>query len=224
MDSYLITNIIAHCAVVKEFHIRRRDGAPLPDWLPGAHIVLSFASGEGRQFERCYSLLGMPGAATTYRIAVQREERGQGGSVYLHDHLHIGSPVGMSGPFNNFPSQPGQRETPVRRLLIADGIGIATMLSMACALHAQTMPFSLHYLVHDAGQLVLREDLRAIPNIVFHFHGSQQAGCANLNEIVGPYNDGDMLYASGTENILREISALGTQRGWPEQAMHFERF
>ena len=77
--SHIVTNIIEHNATVKEFHLRRRDGAALPDWRPGSHVVLRFSSADGDLFEKHYSLIGMPGLTETYRIAVQREENGKGG-------------------------------------------------------------------------------------------------------------------------------------------------
>lgn len=72
MDSHVIGNLIEHGAVVNEFHIRRPDGVPLPDWLPGAHIALRFSSAQGRLFENGYALIGTAGPADTCRIAVQR--------------------------------------------------------------------------------------------------------------------------------------------------------
>lgn len=53
--NHIIASVAAHSAAVKEFQIRRKDGAPLPDWQPGAHIVLRFTAADGSTFENHYS-------------------------------------------------------------------------------------------------------------------------------------------------------------------------
>jgi len=220
--SHIVTNIIEHNATVKEFHLRRRDGAALPDWRPGSHVVLRFSSADGDLFEKHYSLIGMPGLTDTYRIAVQREENGKGGSITLHDEITTGSQIGVSNPVDNFPLKIQSQQG--RILLIAGGIGITPMISMACALTAQNIPFTLHYLVSDEKRLILLDELRAIPNIVLHYHGSLQSGRANLEEIVGPYQPGDSFYACGPAGLLQGLAEAGVAKGWPVDAMQFESF
>ncbi len=126
----LITEVIQHSTAVKEFYLRREDGESLPSWQPGSHIILNFSGADGRAFENHYSLIGAPGQPDIYRIAVQREEGGKGGSRCLHDEMAVGSQVDVSGPFNSFPLA----SSGPRVLLIAGGIGITPMVSMAHAL------------------------------------------------------------------------------------------
>lgn len=92
-----------HGATVKEFHIRRTDGAPLPEWLVGSHVTLGIRAGDGSELENHYSLIGVPGRAAIYRIAVQRGTHGKGGSRCLHDEYSVGDAIEMTGPFNSFP-------------------------------------------------------------------------------------------------------------------------
>src|SRR6478735_4974848 len=66
---------------VVEFTLARPDGSRLPDWAPGAHIDVVLPDGAIRQ----YSLCGDRWDALTYRIAVQREPAGRGGSAALHE-------------------------------------------------------------------------------------------------------------------------------------------
>lgn len=215
--SHLITEVIAHNMQVKEFRIARADGAPLPDWQPGAHVMLAFTGADGARHEKHYSLIGAPGPATAYRIAVQREEQGKGGSRTLHEEFAAGSPVELSGPFNSFPLAPAQG----RVLLIAGGIGITPMISMAHALSAQDAPFELHYLARDASRLVLRDELPAAALVT---HLSQESGRADLAAMLGPYADGAAFYACGPAALLQGLADAATELGWPAHAMHFESF
>ncbi|KQW93673.1 hypothetical protein ASC94_13830 [Massilia sp. Root418] len=275
--NHVIASVAALSATVREFQIRRRDGAPLPDWQPGSHIVLRFLAAGGSAFEKHYSLIGVPGQADSYRIAVQREEQGKGGSRCLHDEFGPGSEVEVSGPFNSFPLQPAGPASAAgaagaagsagaagaagsagaagaagaagsagpagssgaarpRVLLVAGGIGITPLVSMAHALAAQQRPFELHYLAHSAGRLVLMEELRvigqaaklaarqapALASIVTHL--SQDSGRADLTALLGPYSAGDSFYACGPAALLQALAAAGNRLGWPAAAMHFESF
>ena len=218
--SHVITQIIQLSAQVREFHIARADGGSLPDWQPGAHIMLAFSAADGTRHEKHYSLIGAPGAGATYRIAVQREEHGKGGSRSLHDEFAPGSTLEMSGPFNSFPLAPGKGT--VR--LIAGGIGITPLVSMAHALSAQGMPFELHYLAHDASRLVLLEEIRALPGARVLTHLSQQNGRADLAALLRPYEDGAAFYACGPAALLQALADTGTALNWPASAMHYESF
>lgn len=257
---YLISAVIAHGPAVKEFRIRRQDGGALPAWQPGAHVVLHFSAADGSALARHYSLVGAAGAGDTYRVAVQREDGGKGGSQRLHAAYGTGSAIGLSGPFNSFPldlpaharpalagarldatetpARPapaaagllpepagGPQDAPAARvLLIAGGIGITPLVSMAHALGAAGRPFALHYLARSAERLVLLDELRAIAHAGIHTHVADQTGHADLHALLGPYRDGDSLYACGPAPLLQGLAAAGAHHGWPAAALHFESF
>jgi vanillate O-demethylase ferredoxin subunit len=251
--NHIIASVAAHSAAVKEFQIRSKDGAPLPDWQPGAHIVLRFRGADGSAFENHYSLVGAPGAAEAYRIAVQREEHGKGGSRCLHDEFGPGSEVEMSGPFNSFPLQAPAplaaakdaaaatgaaaadaaaasraaaeaKAAEPRVLLIAGGIGITPLVSMAHALATQQRPFELHYLARSADRLVLLDELRALPQAIIWLHVSQEGRHADLEALLGTHRAGDSFYACGPAALLQSLAETGARQGWPAAAMHVESF
>ena len=71
-------------------------GDDLPGFAPGAH--LEFDCGAAGQ--RAYSLVswtGVEDAPTTYQIAVQREDKGDGGSRFMHE-LAPGDAIEASAP------------------------------------------------------------------------------------------------------------------------------
>jgi ferredoxin-NADP reductase len=70
------------------------DGWMLPPYRPGAHLLLQLAPG----LTRAYSLCGNPAVPDCYEVAVKREPAGRGGSVFVHDRLHVGDPVNVSLP------------------------------------------------------------------------------------------------------------------------------
>lgn len=222
--SHVITHVVQHGSGVKEFHLRRKDGAPLPDWQPGSHIMLRFAAADGAAFERHYSLIGVPGPAESYRIAVQREQHGKGGSRCLHDEFGPGSEIALSGPYNSFPLAPPPPQARSRVLLIAGGIGITPMVSMAHALARQAMPFQLHYLARSRERLVLDDELDALPHASLSLHLSEDGGRADLSALLGAYVEGDSCYACGPSALLQGLAEAGARLGWPAAALHFESF
>ncbi len=223
---HIIAEIIPHGSAVKEFRLRRQDHAPLPAWQPGAHIVLRFAGSDGTQYERHYSLLGEPAASDAYRIAVLRLGDGKGGSRCLHEEMAPGMEIDVSGPFDSFPLAPvpAPVPAPARIMLIAGGIGITPLMSMAYALGARGIPFELHYLAHSAQRLVLLAELRAIPNAHIVLHVSEESGRTDLDALLGAYADGATVYACGPVPLLQAIERSGARLGWPAKAMRFESF
>lgn len=213
----VIDRIIAHGADVKEFQLRRRNGAPLPDWQPGAHIILHFAAADGARYQRHYSLIGKAGAADRYRIAVQREARGLGGSRCLHDEFAAGDELSVLGPYNSFALTDGG----ARVLLIGGGIGITPLLSMA---HALDTPFELHYLVHGPERLIFLDQLRAIPHATIVPHVSRQTGRADLGLLLGPWRAGDHAHACGPVTMLQGLAEAAARQGWPAGSVHVESF
>lgn len=222
--SFIISDVLPLSPRVKEFQIRRQDGARLPAWLPGSHIVLRFSAADGRTFENHYSLIGHTGPADAYRIAVQREDQGKGGSATLHDEFAPGSALEVTGPFDMFPLSFPELQPAPRTLLIAGGIGITPMVSMAHALACRGVPFALHYLARHADHAVLAEEVRAIGGDAVSLHVSAQAGRADLGALIGAYQPGDVVYACGPAGLLQALAAAAADLGWPKHALRFESF
>ena len=105
---------------VVELTLRTLDGEA-PRWEPGAHIDLIFT----RFLAAQYSLCGDPDNRDTLTVAVQREPRGRGASLYVHNMLTVGKRLRARGPRNDFPLRAAERY-----LFIAGGIGITPVLPM----------------------------------------------------------------------------------------------
>ena len=131
-----------------------RFGQLLPEWSAGAHVDLRMPDGRVRQ----YSLCGDPDDRSRYEIAIKREATGRGGSIWVHENLREGSEVHISAPRNNLPlSAKGKRY-----ILVAGGIGITPLLSMARTLKRWDKDFTLHYCARSAAEAPLLAELRDI--------------------------------------------------------------
>ena len=93
---------------------------------PGSHITVAINLG-GLDRERSYSVVSDEGGAWT--IAVRHLENGRGGSRFMAG-LNVGDRIRVAPPANHFQLSPMSPDY----LLIAGGIGITPILSMARSL------------------------------------------------------------------------------------------
>lgn len=178
------------------------DGARLPDWTPGAHIVLDLPAGP-----RCYSLCGDRWDAFTYAIAVRRDPRGRGGSAYVHDDLRPGDCVLVSPPANHFPMVPA-----ADYLFIAGGIGITPLLPMIAQAVRLGVSWRLTYRGRSRASMPFTAELAALPGTI-HLSPGDEAGPLDIAEACAPAAAGTAVYVCGPESLLRavrdQMAALG---------------
>ena len=154
------------------------DGAPVPDYRPGQHLVFRLNAGGGNIL-RHYSVSGDPADHSLLRISVKREPAPPGrpelpaglGSAYMHDHARVGDVLSAAGPLGGFVLDEDS-ERPV--LLLSAGVGLTPMMAM------------LHRLVRDSARRVyfvhacengevhaFAEEVRALaaarPGVAAHF-------------------------------------------------------
>src|SRR5699024_7471812 len=121
---------------IKSFHLAKPDGTSIGHYTPGAHIDVVGPTSLTRQ----YSLCGRPDGDDAYLFAVKREQNGRGGSDALHD-LKVGDTLKISAPRNLLKMD----ESAKHHVLVAGGIGITPMLSLARYMDVRDISFELHY-------------------------------------------------------------------------------
>jgi len=185
----------------------------LPEWTAGAHIDLRLPDGRVRQ----YSLCGDPDDRSKYEIAIKREDKGRGGSLWAHEHLAEGATAHISAPRNNLPLS----DTATRYVLVAGGIGITPFVSMARTLAKQNKNFVVHYCARTADSAPLLDELRAICGDRLKCWFSQDGSRFNP-QIIGAYQEGTHVYVCGPERLLDAVQA--SLASWPEDHVHGEVF
>lgn len=191
--------------------------APLPAWLPGAHIDLHLPCGLIRQ----YSLTG-PGEANRYLICVAREAASRGGSRYIHDTLRPGQRLMISAPRNLFPLHPAGRV-----LLLAAGIGITPLYAMALRLKAAGTPFELHYFVKSRRSAAfIAELLESGSEALCTVHCSDEGGSPRhrLAQAIAAPQDNQHLYACGPQGFMTAVAETARAKGWAAEQIHSEAF
>ena len=201
---------------IRTFVLESIDTA-LPAPQPGAHIDVHLPNGMIRQ----YSLINGPGQTDHYAIAVKHLSDSTGGSDLLHRSVKAGDVLACSIPRNNFSLRRDAQKT----ILIAGGIGITPLLSMARALHHSRLPFELHYFVASAQDIIFQQELESMSGDV-HFHVDQTVKQTEqaLNELLRTAHEKTHLYVCGPAPMIRTTQDIAARQHWPDENVHFEYF
>lgn len=202
---------------IRFYELVAADVDTLPSFTAGAHIWVHLPSGRSRQ----YSLCNDSSEVGRYCIAVQREDAGRGGSREVHDTLSDGQTIEISPPHNLFPLSGGLDEA----ILIAGGIGITPIISMARSLERAERKFRLIYLARDVQSAAFVGELTELidpERIAMHFDGGDAALAFPLRDALDRARPGTHVYCCGPTRLMDAVRAA-TQE-WPRELVHFEYF
>ncbi|GLR83453.1 PDR/VanB family oxidoreductase [Bradyrhizobium iriomotense] len=192
------------------------EGGAVPQWQAGAHIRVLLPNGE----DRPYSLMALPGLpGDTVALGVLREEMSTGGSQFMHA-LKTGDIVRATAPANNFRLQEGASPA----LLLAGGIGVTPILSMAAELSARDIPYRLHYAGRAPGGLAFLPQLQAICSKDLSVHYDSDESRLDIAAALGDAPAGARVYVCGPAGMIDAVKAGARARGIPADRIHFELF
>ncbi len=196
--------------------LRPMAGETLPAFEAGAHIDLHLPGG----LVRSYSLSNDSREQHRYVLGILKDKASRGGSRAVHEQLRVGMPLTIGAPRNHFPLH----EDAQHSVLIAGGIGITPILSMARRLQTLGRPFEVIYLARSRSAAAFTEDLSAL-NCPVHWHFDDEAGGpADLRALLqarGGQNH-THFYACGPAVMLDAFERICAELGYPNA--HIERF
>ncbi|MEB5966336.1 PDR/VanB family oxidoreductase [Comamonas testosteroni] len=216
--------------LIRRFTLRAVDGRALPGFSAGAHVRVQVglpgkAQGEVQDW-RHYSLVNTDAGTDTglpqpqYTIAVRNEDRGRGGSRWMHA-LQVGQRIVIEPPKNDFPlgTHPGCA------VLVAGGIGITPLASMAAARRAAGLPVRMLYAGRSHGQMAFVPELQALLGDSLALHADEDHGAPpDVAALLDGCSGEDQLYVCGPRVMLDAVLAASDARGWPRERVHFELF
>lgn len=220
-DAHLLLRVAGrqNCAEgIAAFELVAADGGALPPFTAGSHIDVHLPGGMTRQ----YSLRNDPAERHRYCIGVLREPSGRGGSAHMHDRLDVGDLIETSAPRNAFALD----EDAPFSLLLAGGIGITPILSMAYRLTALGRDFAFHYGARSAARMAFREEIEAsafIGRVHFHLDDGPVEQKLDLAALLARRPPGAHLYACGPAGFLDAVIAAA-RMDWPSETVHREYF
>ncbi|MGW2521609.1 PDR/VanB family oxidoreductase [Streptomyces sp. NPDC001617] len=197
------------------FDLARADGDELWEYEPGAHIDVQVGTAG---LIRQYSLCGPPGIRKQYRLAVLDEPASRGGSRAMHA-LAEGDTLRIAAPRNRFGLTSARRH-----VLLAGGIGITPLLSMAQSLDATGGDYHLHYCARSRSEAAFLADLENHPRVTLHFDDEPPEQRLDLGSDLGDPAPGTAVYVCGPGGFMDYALGRAAELGWPASALHKERF
>lgn len=221
MLDLVVTDIRVEAPSIRSVTFASYDGAALPEWSAGAHIDLSLPSGE----KRSYSLINISlqanatKAPSSYRIGVRREEASLGGSAFVHG-LKVGDRVTSTSPKNHFPLHRHAGEI----FLLAGGIGITPIISMASELAAAGHPFNLIYAGRTRASLAFLPELSATFGGNLQIHEDDRSGMLDLELVMRTIPAASPLYLCGPISMIDKARSIARAFQWDDDRLRFEIF
>jgi vanillate O-demethylase ferredoxin subunit len=212
--------------LVRQLRLRAADGATLPSWQAGAHIQLQVNLPGGTTDWRHYSLIDLAADTSTteapseYVIAIRREDTGRGGSRWVHE-LAVGATLTVRPPKNDFPLG----DHAGTAVLVAGGIGVTPLASMAAQRLRQRLPVRLQYAGRSRAQMALLPELQERLGNTLALHLDDEAGAPlDVDALLARCTPDEVLYVCGPLPLLDAVLKHSQARGWPRERVHFELF
>jgi vanillate O-demethylase ferredoxin subunit len=213
--------------LIRMLRLRAEDGRPLPGFAAGSHIRVQVSLPDGKADWRHYSLINFAtarnatNAPTEYVIAVRKEAEGRGGSRFMHEQLKEGDMLAVEAPKNDFPLHTGPGGT----VLVAGGIGVTPLATMAARRRAEEAPVRMHYAGRSRELMAFLPELQTLLGDDLLVHADAEAGAPlDIDALLDGVPAGDRLYVCGPKVMLDAVLARTQARGWDHDRVHFELF
>lgn len=173
-------------------------GGLLPAWSPGGHIDVQLPSGRRRQ----YSLCGVPGRRTDYRIAIRRIADGGGGSIEMHEAFDVGDTCEFEGPRNAFHLGLAERDV----LFVIGGIGVTPILPMIRAAEQRGIDWRAIYAGRGREYMPFLDEVVAVaPGRVTVWADDEHGRFASVDELLAGAGPTTAVYVCGPPGMLEAV-------------------
>lgn len=246
---FSVAKKIAQCEDVFSFYLRPHDGRPLPVFKPGQYLTFQLdLPGRDKPLVRCYSLSDSPHQKDYYRVTIKKEKAPPdrpelppgAGSTYFCDAVKEGDILNVKAPTGHFFLDMA-KSNPV--VLLAGGVGITPMLSMANAIAASGSRREVYFFfgVRNGAEHIHKDELQKLAaeneNIHLHvayskpgagdvagrdYHHAGRVSIELLKEVL-PSNNFEY-YLCGNGAFMKSLTDGLEAWGVPEKDVYFEAF
>ena len=243
---FIVDRIVRESEVVTSFYLQRLDGRRLPTFKPGQYITVSIGHPTTQTSPRNYSLSDRTDAGH-FRISVKREVATSNGvpdgliSTYLHDVVQQNDCILVGPPCGEFTIKTLDDDRPI--VMLAGGIGVTPLLSMAKTLVHQNVKSPIHFVQAARNSRVhaFAEEVRALEanrdNVRTQIFYNEpldddvaqgkcdRVGVIDLNWLRNntPWSVAEF-YFCGPKLFMQNIYASLQELGVDEARIHFEFF
>lgn len=201
------------------FELVPADGGELPEFTAGSHINVTLPGGLVRK----YSIANSTTERHRYLIGVWKDANSRGGSRTLHEAINEGDTLQVGLPRNNFAVPEGTK----RALLIARGIGVTPILSIADDLKRKGIPFELHYVFAIMSPDSFRPMIEAsnfAENTKYYKEQTDSGQLLDAAALLKEQPPETHLFICGADWWQDPIIKIAEEKGFSEDRIHVERF
>jgi ferredoxin-NADP reductase/predicted pyridoxine 5'-phosphate oxidase superfamily flavin-nucleotide-binding protein len=202
------------------FELRDPAGGELPRVEPGSHLRVPVRLPSGEIVDRHYSIASNPIRRDIYEIAVLREEAGSGGSAAVHDTYRIGTRLRVDMPGNHFGLHADARPA----LLIAGGIGITAIKSMAQALVARRADFQLHYAGRSRAEMAFTDRLGRQLTDHLRIYAGADGDRIDIAATLAAAAKDTVIYVCGPQRLIGAVTEAARELGISRDRVRLELF
>jgi ferredoxin-NADP reductase len=201
---------------IREFRLRP-DNDQVPPCPPGSHISVAVLI-DGQPARRSYSLVTNddPG---TYRIAVRLAPDSRGGSRSMWN-LKPGARIEISSPASLIEIDWSRKHY----CLIAGGIGITPITSIASALRRRNVDLHLHYAVKSRGDAAFLDELSALLGDRLTVHAGDEGARIDLDATFRALPDDAIAVMCGPMRMLDAARRAWNAAGRAPADLRYETF
>jgi ferredoxin-NADP reductase/predicted pyridoxine 5'-phosphate oxidase superfamily flavin-nucleotide-binding protein len=205
---------------IRAYELRGVDDTPIPEITAGAHIQVPVKLANGQSAWRNYSISSNPERTDCYEIAVKLEEKGSGGSLAVHQDYQLGLLLNCKSPENFFPLVESKPPT----VLIAGGIGITAIKSMALALLKSNTAFELHYAGRTIKDMAYADRLSKQLGSKLHLYPSKEGHKLSLKKLMEQQSEQSHFYLCGPANMINDFIECAKALKIKSDRIHYEHF
>lgn len=216
--SLVITGIRQLTPRVRAYELRRADGQPLPSIQAGAHLNIPVQLDNGQQTHRHYSICSNPKRTDAYEIAILNT--GKGASLAIHNTLQLGQAINCDYPANYF--QLNNKKNPA--VLIAAGIGITPIKSMAQALECRNNKWHMHYAGQSLKEMAFQDRLQRAYTNKISFYAKDKNSRMDIAKILSQESPNTVFYVCGPNRLIEDVIAQASKQGIDKSRIVYERF
>jgi vanillate monooxygenase ferredoxin subunit len=141
----------------------------------------------------------------------------------MHDRVHVGDELAISIPKNHFPLAHEAHH----HLLLAGGIGVTPILSMAERLAAIGASFDMHYCTRSRARTAFAQRIahaRYAQHVQFHFDDGEDSQKLDLTARLAQPEPSTHLYVCGPTGFMDAVLSTARAAGWADAQLHYEFF
>ena len=216
----IVTGVRQLTPRIRAFELRHPDSTELPAIEPGSHLRVPVRLANGKAVIRHYSIFSDPARRDAYEIAVLREEHDTSGSRAVHESFELGLRLKCDFPQSYFHLHSDARPA----VLIAGGIGITPLLSMAHALKVRGVEMQIYYAARSRRDTAFREQLLTDFARGLKLYSSADGERMDVAAVLAAAPRDAIFYVCGPARLIDAVEHVAAATGISPDRIRFERF